>query len=93
MIHLANAVGLAAGICTTLAFVPQVSKTWRSGEAGDISMGWLTIFSGGTFLWLIYGWWLDDLPIVAANAVTFALVLVILYVKLRSRRGRPMPGE
>ncbi len=93
MIDPANVVGLAAGVCTTLAFVPQVVKTWRTREAEDISMGWLTIFSGGTFLWLIYGLWLREAPIVGANGVTLLLVLVILYVKLRTRRGGAIPGE
>jgi MtN3 and saliva related transmembrane protein len=93
MTSLTNAVGLLAGICTTFAFIPQVAKTWRTRRADDISIGWLIIFSGGTFLWLIYGLWLREVPIVAANGATLLLVLVILYVKLRSRRDRAMPGE
>jgi MtN3 and saliva related transmembrane protein len=88
-----EAIGLAAGICTTLAFVPQVLKTWRTRRADDISLAWLGIFSSGTALWLIYGIWLGEMPIVAANGVTLVLVLVILSVKLRSGRGRAMPGE
>lgn len=93
MTDFTEVVGLAAGICTTLAFVPQVVKTWRTRQADDISMGWLTIFSGGTFLWLIYGLRLGETPIVGANGVTLLLVLVILYVKLRTRRDGAMPGE
>ncbi|HXE16669.1 MAG TPA: SemiSWEET transporter [Stellaceae bacterium] len=86
-------IGLAAASCTTLAFVPQVIKTWRSGHADDISLGWLAIFIAGMVLWLIYGLWLVDLPLIASNLVTLALVLVILYVKLRNMRTRAMPGE
>ncbi|MGH6979940.1 MAG: SemiSWEET family sugar transporter [Stellaceae bacterium] len=88
-----SAIGLAAAACTTLAFVPQVIKTWRSGHADDISLGWLAIFIAGMVLWLIYGLWLVDLPLIASNLVTLALVLVILYVKLRTLRGRAAPGE
>jgi MtN3 and saliva related transmembrane protein len=85
-------IGLLAGICTTLAFVPQVVKTWRSHSADDISLGWLAIFSSGTLLWLVYGLWLADVAISAANGMTLLLVLVILYVKLRTLRAGAMPG-
>jgi MtN3 and saliva related transmembrane protein len=86
-------IGLAAATCTTLAFVPQVIKTWRSGHADDISLGWLAIFIVGMLLWLVYGLWLTDIPLIASNVVTLALVLIILYVKLRTLRGGAMPGE
>lgn len=92
MTNLTNTVGLAAGLCTTFAFVPQVLRTWRTRQADDISIGWLTIFSGGTSLWLIYGLWLGEAPIVGANGLTLLLVLVILYVKLRTR-ARSGPTE
>ncbi|MBA2252727.1 MAG: hypothetical protein H0W13_08490, partial [Nitrospirales bacterium] len=32
-------IGLLAGTLTTLAFVPQLTKTWRSKSAKDISLG------------------------------------------------------
>jgi MtN3 and saliva related transmembrane protein len=86
-------VGLAAATCTTLAFVPQVVKTWRSRHADDISLGWLTIFIAGMLLWLAYGLWLVDIPLIASNLVTLALVLVILVIKLRAPRRGPIPGE
>jgi MtN3 and saliva related transmembrane protein len=38
---LINSVGLAAGILTTLAFLPQVFKTWKSRSAKEISLSWL----------------------------------------------------
>ena len=82
------AIGLAAAACTTLAFVPQVIKTWRSRRADDISLSWLAIFTTAMILWLTYGLWLRDVPLIASNAVTFALILVILHVKLRTMRPR-----
>ena len=30
--------GLAAGFCTTVAFVPQVLKTWQTRHTKDISL-------------------------------------------------------
>jgi MtN3 and saliva related transmembrane protein len=89
------AIGLAAAACTTFAFVPQVIKTWRSRHADDISLGWLAIFTLGLMLWLAYGLWLVDIPLIASNVVTLALVLVILSVKLGTlaQRGSHPPNR
>lgn len=78
--------GFAAGTLTTLSFVPQVHKAWRSKRCDDLSMGMLLAFGAGVFLWLIYGLVLRDSPIILANAVTLALILVLLWLKARYRR-------
>jgi len=77
--------GMVAGAMTTIAFLPQLFKVWRSKSAKDISMTWLVIFSSGVLLWLIYGLLLGQLPIVLANAVTLSLTVVILGFKLKYR--------
>ena len=76
-------VGLAAAFCTTVAFVPQVVKTWQTRSTDDISLGMFLLMTLGIFLWLVYGAFLGDLPLVAANVVTFGLAVTILVFKLR----------
>lgn len=78
---LLDLLGLSAGSLTTVSFVPQVIKTWRSKSADDISTGMFAIFSIGLVLWLIYGIYLQSLPIIISNIVTLALTLVILILK------------
>jgi MtN3 and saliva related transmembrane protein len=73
---------LAAGL-TTLAFVPQARLTWKTRRAEGVSLGMYAIFTSGVALWLVYGLMLGAWPIVAANAVTLALALFILGMKLR----------
>ena len=75
--------GYFAAILTTLSFLPQAFKTWRSGSAGDFSWIWITGFGTGLALWLIYGLALGSLPLVGANGVTLSLVLAIALVKWR----------
>lgn len=74
--------GLAAGFCTTLAFLPQAVKTWKSKSAKDLSLGMYFIFCTGVVLWLTYGILIGDLPIIITNVVTLFLALSILYFKL-----------
>jgi MtN3 and saliva related transmembrane protein len=75
--------GLVAGGLTTVAFLPQVIKTWRSQSARDLSLVMFFVFALGTLLWLIYGIIIKQLPIILANSITLALASVLLYFKLR----------
>ena len=77
--------GLAAGSLTTVSFVPQVLKIWRSKSGNDVSYGMFALFSAGVTLWLVYGLMLDATPIVVANAVTLVLALVVILLKFRYR--------
>lgn len=74
-------VGFAAAFCTTVAFVPQVLKTWKSRSAKDLSLGMFSIFSTGIALWLAYGLFTTNWPIILANAVTLVLALTLLVFK------------
>jgi MtN3 and saliva related transmembrane protein len=75
--------GLLAGTLTTVAFFPQLLKTWRTKSAADVSLGMLVTFCIGVFLWLVYGILLGALPIILANVVTLVLAGLILALKLR----------
>jgi MtN3 and saliva related transmembrane protein len=76
-------IGLLAGGCTTVAFVPQVIKTWRSRSARDLSLGMFLIFTAGVGLWLLYGFLIRDIPVIAANLITLLLAGWLLVMKLR----------
>ncbi|MEH2315600.1 SemiSWEET transporter [Nostoc sp.] len=65
--------------------MPQMFKTWQTKSAKDVSSVTLIIFIIGVFLWLIYGIYLQSLPIILANGVTFIFNLIILWLKIRYR--------
>jgi MtN3 and saliva related transmembrane protein len=77
--------GLAAGALTTIAFVPQLLKTWKSRSAEDVSLGMLITFCTGVFLWFLYGLFIRSLPVILANAVTLLLAGTILVLKITYR--------
>ncbi|MGA9031648.1 MAG: SemiSWEET transporter [Sulfuricaulis sp.] len=79
----ANTLGLIAGVLTTVAFVPQVIKIWKTKHATDISLGMFAIFSCGVLLWLFYGIEIDAMPVIVANAITLGLSLTILFFKIK----------
>lgn len=79
-----TALGLLAGTLTTIAFVPQVIKTWRTRSTHDISLGMFAILVAGMLAWLVYGAIIGDLPLVLANGVTLLLAGTILVFKIRN---------
>jgi MtN3 and saliva related transmembrane protein len=79
--------GLAAGAFTTVAFVPQVIRTWRLKSASDLSLAMISLNATGIFLWMIYGFWMHCLPIIAANLVTFILICTVLALAVKYRRA------
>jgi MtN3 and saliva related transmembrane protein len=85
MIEPVTVLGAVAGLLTTVSFVPQVLKTWRTRSTADISLGMFSAFTAGVALWLVYGILIEEIPIIVANAVTLALAGTILILKLRYR--------
>ncbi|ARU32133.1 hypothetical protein CAP31_10855 [Sulfuriferula sp. AH1] len=82
-------VGLAAGSLTTISFVPQVIQIWRTKHADDISTSMFVIFMAGVGLWLLYGIYLDALPVIIANSITLLLAATVLILKFHFHRTRP----
>jgi MtN3 and saliva related transmembrane protein len=80
-----NFLGMTAGTLTTVAFVPQVLKTWRTRSARDVSLAMFLIFSLGVVLWILYGVIIGAMPVIIANSITLALALLILFMKARFR--------
>ena len=76
-------VGLLAATLTTVAFLPQMIKTWQTKSAKDVSYSMLITFIIGVFLWLIYGIMREDIAIILANGITLILNLTILYLKIK----------
>lgn len=75
-------VGSIAAFLTTVAFVPQAYKVYKTNQTKDLSLFLFLIFSLGVFMWLIYGIMKEDLPIMIANSITLFLSLYILYKKI-----------
>lgn len=78
-------IGYIAGALTTLSFVPQVVRAWKLGETRDLSLVMLLLFAIGVLLWTFYGLRTGSMPIIMANIITFALILILVAMKVRYR--------
>jgi MtN3 and saliva related transmembrane protein len=76
-------IGSLASTLTTIAFVPQVWRAWKTRSARDLSLPMYLIFTAGVVLWFVYGLLLGAVPIIVGNAVTLLLAGAVLAMKLK----------
>jgi MtN3 and saliva related transmembrane protein len=74
--------GFAAAVFTTVSFVPQAYKIYKTRKTEDLSIGMFGLFSFGVILWLFYGIAVMSWPVIIANAATAVLAGYILIMKL-----------
>ncbi len=81
--QLAQIIGLVAGTITSITFLPQVIRIWKTRSAKDLSMLMLTLLIIGTSLWFSYGLMMKDTAIIYTNSMVLAMSLVMMFFKLK----------
>jgi len=76
-------IGLIAGAFTTISFLPQVFKIYRTRETRGLSLGMYIILSVGISLWVVYGILSKSLPVIIANSIVFILCIWIVIMKIK----------
>lgn len=79
-------IGFTAAILTTVAFLPQVYKTWKTKDVTSLSLPMLLLFFVGVVLWLIYGILKQSPSMIFANGTTVISAVLLLYFKLKYRK-------
>jgi MtN3 and saliva related transmembrane protein len=74
-------VGLFGAFLSSITFIPQVWLAWKTKSVGDLSLGMLLIVFTSVLVWLVYGFYLQLLPVIIANSIIFLLSLLLLYFK------------
>ena len=82
MMTVTEAIGYVAATLTTVSFLPQAILTIKTRDTSSLSLSMYSIFTLGVFCWLIYGRYIADTAIIAANAITFILAGIILVYKI-----------
>lgn len=75
--------GLVAAFCTTVSYLPQVVKAWRTGSTADLSMQMMLLLFSGLSLWVVYGFMKGDYVIVCANTVSLLLLANLIFLRGR----------
>ncbi len=77
-------IGLIAASLTTFAFLPQSIKAIKTKHTADLSLLMLIMLEVGIVIWIVYGLLEKDIPLLAANSVSFVLITITLILKIRN---------
>ncbi len=78
--------GLIGALLSSLTFVPQVIRAWKTKRIGDLSLNMMVIVFISTIIWLIYGFALQLWPVILANVIISLLSVTLIYFKLTFTR-------
>lgn len=73
--------GLVAGTVTSIGFIPQIVRGYKTKKLDDVSYFMPTILAVGMTLWFIYGVFSNSIAIMAANAFGVGCCLTLIIMK------------
>ncbi len=76
-------IGLIAASLTTFAFLPQSLRAIKTKHTKDLSLPMLLMLEFGVVVWICYGYMISDIPLLAANIISFVFVTITLALKLK----------
>jgi MtN3 and saliva related transmembrane protein len=82
-------VGIIAGLFTATSLLPQLIKLIRKKKAEDISLFFLIILFCGVGLWIWYGILREDLPIIATNAFSLLVNILMIVLGIKYKKEKP----
>ena len=86
--YLDNIIGFLAAFCTTVAFVPQAIKVYKTKKTNDISFRMFLMMCIGVALWDVYGFIIGSVPVIVANSLTLLLAAYIFIMKIKLERKK-----
>ena len=81
--------GLIAGALTTSGYIPQIVKGYRTKKMHDVSILMISILCVGMFLWIVYGYLMNDLALLISNIVGTTFLAILIAMKFHYVDGRP----
>lgn len=79
-------IGYIGTAISTISFVPQVIKVYRTKQTLDISYPAFILLGTGNIIWLIYGLMINSPSVILANAMVGLLVSLIILLKFHYER-------
>ena len=79
-------IGHLGALLSSITFIPQVYKAWKSKSVGDLSLTMIGIVFTSTIVWLIYAFSLNLWPVIVANLIVCCLSILLLYFKLTFKK-------
>ena len=78
--------GIVAGVFTSASSLPQVIKIIKEKKVEDLSVTMFVSLMIGVALWIVYGIFKKDFPIIITNSFSVVLNLFILILRAKYKR-------
>lgn len=78
--------GIIAGICTAIVFLPQTLQTIKTKNVKGLSLSTYIIYCTGMLSWILYGFYLHSLQMIFFNMISLFFALIILAMIVKHRR-------
>ena len=78
-------IGYAGAVISSVSFMPQVIKIWKTKSAHDLSMITLFLLSTNAALWSVYGIMKEATPLWITNVLMLAMVVIMIIFKMMYR--------
>ncbi|QKG52620.1 SemiSWEET family sugar transporter [Hymenobacter sp. BRD67] len=89
-------IGLVAAALSALTFFPQVVHTWQTRSANGLSGPMLAVGASSMILWLVYGAYEHNTPILFGNGINLFFTLLLVFFKHYFRQlgepEKPLPA-
>jgi MtN3 and saliva related transmembrane protein len=76
-------IGILGAVLSSVSFLPQVIKIWKTKSAADISLPTILLLAANAICWLSYGIIKDALPLAITNAIMLTMLVVIIFFKFK----------
>lgn len=73
--------GLIAGAITSMGFLPQIVRGYRTKKLEDISYFMPIVLAIGMTMWFVYGLLLEALAIMIANTFGVSCCIILIIMK------------
>ena len=75
-------VGHLGAFMSSVTFIPQVYKVWKTKGVNDLSLTMILIIFSSTIVWLVYAVALMLWPVILANSIVCFPSILLLVFKL-----------
>jgi len=76
-------IGIVAGVLTASSMLPQLIKVVKKKEAEDISLVMLVVLMSGIAMWIVYGIFRDDWPIIITNSFSLLVNILLTFFRVK----------
>lgn len=81
-------IGYLAGIFTSVAVIPQISKAWKTRQVDDISLTTVGILACGLAMWVAYGIMKQAWPIIITNGLSLLMNVFLFGLVVKTKHGK-----